>query len=168
LRIHFAGKGGKNIIENQKIDQMKTYTFLFIGLLGLSLVACQETKAVEQEEDPGNRQLGARVQAILAEENIKEAIWNPEGMELRGLPTIEVQSEEELRAVLKDLHNNAQKMKKTFDQISEVNQRRFESYQQELSACTNRRDSLAVALQYPDITYLRDTSELISYGLLAK
>lgn len=147
---------------------MKIFTFLFIGLLGLSLVACQETKAVEQEEAPGNRQLGARVQAILEEENMKEAIWNPAGMDLSQFPTIEVQSEEELRAVLKSMHDNAQKMKKTFEQINQVNQQRYQSYQQQLSACDNRRDSLAVALQYPDITYLRDTSELISYGLLAK
>jgi hypothetical protein len=81
---------------------MKIFTFLFIGLLGLSLVACQETKPIDQDQDPGNRQLGASVQAILKEENIKEAIWNPKGMDIRQFPTIEVQSEEELRAVLKE------------------------------------------------------------------
>jgi hypothetical protein len=147
---------------------MKITTFLFIGLLGLSLVACQETKPIDRDQDPGNRELGALVQKILEEENMKEAIWNPRGMELREFPTIQVQDEEELRAVLKDLHNNAQKMKKTFEQINQVNQQRYQTYQQQLAACNNRRDSLAVALQYPDITYLRDTSELISYGLLAK
>jgi hypothetical protein len=147
---------------------MKIFTFLFIGLLGLSLVACQETKPIDQDQDPGNRQLGASVQAILKEENIKEAIWNPKGMDIRQFPTIEVQSEEELRAVLKSMHDNAQKMKETFEQINQVNQQRYQSYQHQLSACDNRRDSLAVALQYPDITYLRDTSELISYGLLTK
>lgn len=147
---------------------MKIPTFLFIGLLSLSFVACEETKNPDREQDPGDHQLSASVQAILEEENIDEAIWNPEGMDVSEFPTIEVQNEEELREVLRGLAADAQRMKKTFDQVNEVNRKRFESYQQQLSSCHNRRDSLQLAMQFPDITYLRDTSELIYYGLIAE
>ncbi len=145
---------------------MKILTFLCVALLGLSVVACHETKQVDQ--DPGDRQLGVSVQTILEEENVEEAIWNPEGMDISQFPVIEVQSEEELREVIKSLHQDAQQMKKTFDQINEVSKKRFDSYHEQLSNCTSRRDSLQVALKYPDVTYLRDTSELVFYGLIDK
>ena len=146
---------------------MKLPTFLLIGLLGLSLAACQETKTVDQEEDPGHRELGAMVEEIFKTENIEEAIWNPQGMNVQDFPTIEVHSEEELRELLRSLSVDAQQMKQTFDQVNQVNQKRYESYVQELSSVHTRRDSLQVAMKFPDIVYLRDTAELRSYGFLS-
>jgi len=131
----------------------------------LSISSCNESRALE--EDPADDQLGATVQKILEEENVEGAIWNPEGMEqAQGVPAIQVENAEELRDLIKAFKSRAQEWNKTIDHINTVNHRRFESYSRQLSSATSRKDSLKVAMQFPDITYIRDTSELIELGLL--
>ena len=146
---------------------MKIPTFLFISLLCFCITSCNESSVIEKDQDPADRELGATVKAILEEEIVKEAIWNPENMDGRNWPTIVVENEKELREVIKSLQKNAQKMKNTFQQINQVNQRRYESYTHQLADCQNRQDSLRVAVKFPDIVHLRDTTELIAFEVLS-
>ncbi len=145
---------------------MKTLTFVFVGIICLSFTACNENKVIEQES--GKDQLGAMVHDILKEENLEEAIWNPEGMNLPDVPTIQVKSEEELRELIKDLSAKAQEFGKTIEHVNQVNQRRYDAFQKKLATSNNRKDSLRIAMEFPEIVYLRDTTELIDFGLIER
>ncbi len=145
---------------------MKALLYGLLAVICLAFSSCNENKVVE--EDPGDRNLGATVQQMLKEENIDQAIWNPEGMDVQNWPVIEVKNEEELRQLLRDFHQNAEKMSETIRHINQVNQNRNEAFHQELSYVNNRRDSLSIAMKYPDIITIRDTLELIDLGLVTR
>lgn len=145
---------------------MKTLTFCVLGILCLSLSACHEKEMSHQET--GEEQLGAFVYQILEEENLDEAIWNPEGINAQDLPAIRVENEDQLRDLIKELSVKAQKFGQTIEHVNQVNHRRFNEFQQNLKTCSNRKDSLKVAMAFPEIIYIRDTLELIELGLIKK
>ena len=89
---------------------MKIPTFLFIGLLGLSLVACEETKNADREQDHGDHQLNASVQAILKEENIDDE------NESKSSKPDEATAEESDEAANKLLRSLEEEFKKDEDQ----------------------------------------------------
>ncbi len=145
---------------------MKTTLFCLLGIVCLAFTSCNENKVVE--EDPADHNLGATVQTILKEEQVNEAIWNPHNLNAQDYPVVEVQNEAHLRQLIKDMSLNAQKMNKTIDHINQVNNNRYQAFREELAGVQSRRDSLRIAMDYPDIVFLRDTLELIDLGLVSR